>query len=410
LKKEQFHIRSHYFLTLLIAFCLPIARFTPIFIALLLLNWLVEGDFRNKFKSIGKNNVALLFIGFYVLHLIGLTYTQNRESGLFDIQVKFSLLVFPLVFATKPIAKPEMKNVFFAFIAGAIVSSFILLTRAIYTYVVNGENNFFYQEFSSYLIHPSYLSMYFNLAIAWLLIQVLNKSFIQTYSTAYSCLIILFFSFVIVLLSSKLGLIVLILQFIGFLVFFIISRKKYILGGAGLLLILISAYSVITFVPAIRDRVHNAVIAISATTDSEKDSESTAVRLLIWKAADQVISENFLWGTGTGDAKDALMKEYQKRGMTGALEHKLNSHNEYYQVFLSLGLIGFLLLIASLLLPLKEAFNTSNHIYILFLVIIILNFIPESMFETQAGVMFYAFFNSLLCFSDSNYLTTQKSQ
>ena len=265
---------------------MPIARFTPIFIALLLLNWLMEGDFRNKLKSIRKNNAALLFIGFYVLHLIGLTYTQNMDSGLFDIQVKFSLLVFPLIFATKPFVKHEMKNVFFAFIVGAIVSSFILITRAIYTYQVYGENNFFYQEFSCYLIHPSYLSMYLNFAIAWILIHVLNKSLLQTYSTAYSCLIILFFSFVIVLLSSKLGLIVLMLQYIGFLVFFIISRKKYIMGGAGLLLILISAYAVITFVPAIRDRVHNAVIAITAPTDNQKDSESTAVRLLIWKAAD----------------------------------------------------------------------------------------------------------------------------
>ena len=124
--------------------------------------------------------------------------------------------------------------------------------------------------------------------------------------------------------------------------------------------------------------------------------------MLIWSAANQVIAENLLIGVGIGDAKDVLLIEYEKRGMTGAMEHKLNAHNEYYQVFVSLGLIGFILLLMTLLLPLYSAFTSSNWIYILFLLIIILSFIPESMFETQAGVLFYAFFNSLLCFKIKN--------
>ncbi len=97
-----------------------------------------------------------------------------------------------------------------------------------------------------------------------------------------------------------------------------------------------------------------------------------------------------------------VIVEYEKLGMKGALEHKLNAHNEFYQVFISLGLIGFIFLILSLILPLFFAIKTNNGIYILFLVIVILNFLPESMLETQAGVMFYAFFNSLLCFKTTN--------
>ena len=124
--------------------------------------------------------------------------------------------------------------------------------------------------------------------------------------------------------------------------------------------------------------------------------------MLIWSASNQVISENLLLGTGTGDAKDALLVEYANRGMTGALSHKLNAHNEYYQVFVSIGLIGFLLLLMCLFLPLYNGFTSSNWIYILFLLIIILNFVSESMLETQAGVLFYAFFNSLLCFNRNN--------
>ncbi len=398
---KELHTKIYFFLALAIAFCLPFARFTPVFIALMLLNWLIEGDFKSKFQAISKNKFALLFISLYVMHLIGMLYTQNIDFGLFDIQVKFSLLIFPLILVNRPIPFEKLKFVFLAFIAGGIISSLYLIFRAIYINIATGENNFFYQAFSV-LVHPSYIGMYLDFCVAWLLFSVLNKSFMQIrLFSFYAFSIILFFSFTIVLLSSKIGLITLILIFIGFLVYIIISRKKYLAGIIAMLFLLVSIYSMVRYVPFVHDRILTAAQAMSSSTNNQADSESTAVRLLIWKAADQVISENFLFGTGTGDSKDVLVKEYEKRGMTGALEHKLNTHNEFYQVFVSIGLIGFVLFMLSLLMPFGLAYKRADFLYIVFLLIIILNFIPESMLETQAGVMFYAFFNSLLCFSNS---------
>ena len=379
---------------------MPFGILTPLFIALMLLNWLVEADFRNKFQAIIKNKFALLFIALYCLHLIGLLYTQNLDSGFFDVQVKLSFLLFPLLFGSRNMDDEQLKKIFFAFIAGGIVCSFVMLSRAIYAYAASGENIFFYTAFS-FLIHPGYLSMYFNLCIAWLLVNIFNKNFIQyRYSALFSFLIIGFFSFIIVLLSAKIGLITMVLQYIGFLIYYIISQRKYLIGISGILLIVISMYSVIRLVPEIAGRVNGAVAALTNTNTNQAELESTAVRLLIWKAANEVIAENLIVGTGTGDVKDELMKEYEKRGMTGALEHKLNSHNAYYQVFLALGIIGFVLFISNLIFPLFLAFKTSNNVYLLFLLIIMINCFTEAMLETQAGVIFYAFFNSLLCFKN----------
>ena len=49
---KKIHTKAHYVLAILIAFSLPFGRLTPIFISLMLLNWLIEGDFKNKFKII----------------------------------------------------------------------------------------------------------------------------------------------------------------------------------------------------------------------------------------------------------------------------------------------------------------------------------------------------------------------
>lgn len=401
--RQTFHTKAHFYLAILIAFSMPLAILTPLFIALMLLNWLVEADFKNKFKIILKNKFALLFIAFYLLHLIGLLYTQNLDSGFFDIQVKLSILLFPLLFGSRSMNDGQIKKIFFAFIAGGILCSLTMLSRAIFTYFAYGESNFFYMAFS-FLLHPGYLSMYLNLCVAWLLVKIFTNPFLKyKHSTFFSYLIIAFFSFIIILLSGKIGLITMFLQYIGFLIYFIISRKKYLSGISGILIIATSIYLVLSFVPEVNGRISRAITVITSPTTNLSDAESTAVRLLVWKAANQVISDNLIIGTGTGDAKDELMKEYEKRGMTGALEHKLNSHNEYYQVFVALGLIGFILLLSNLMFPLSFAFKTSNVIYLLFLLIIIINFFTESMLETQAGVMFYAFFNSLLCFSPSYF-------
>lgn len=398
---RSFHYKAHYYLAIIIALCLPLVRLTPVFIVLLLLNWLIEGDFKNKFQIVFKNKLALLFIAFFLIHVIGLAYTENMDAGLFDLQVKLSILLFPIILVSRPYNKPQIRTIFWAFVIGSVVCSFILLTRAVYTYVVFSENNFFYLQLS-FFTHPSYLAMYFNFAIAWLMFSVFNKQqILNRFYTILSLCAIFFFSGMILLLSSKMGLIILLGLYIGFMIYFIISRKKYVLGFAGLIIIISSAYFLIRFVPEISDRLKTVIAAMSSSSNNQTEAESTAVRLLIWSAAKEVVSENFLVGTGTGDAKDALLVEYEKRGMTGALEHKLNAHNEYYQVFVSLGLIGFVLLILSLLLPLYSAFTSSNAIYILFLLIIIFNFLPESMLETQAGVIFYAFFNSVLCFNSN---------
>jgi O-antigen ligase len=402
--RKQFHINAHYYLALMIAFCLPLARFTPVFIVLMLLNWLVEGGLKNKFKTIYKSKTALLFIAFFLIHLIGLLYTQNIDSGLFDLQVKLSLLIFPVILVSRPLDSIRVNSVFIAFISGGIICSLIMLSRAIYTYYAFGENNFFYQAFS-FLIHPSYLSMYFNLCIAWVLLSLLKRDQSHSFPLWLSVLVVVFFTFIIILLSSKMGLLTMILIYFGIIVGFIISRKKYLSGLVALTVMCALVFSLVRFVPEVRDRVNNAIAAMSSSTTDQTEAESTAVRLLIWKAANQVISENFLFGAGTGDSKDALVKEYEKRGMTGALEHKLNAHNEFYQVFVSVGLIGFLIFIFSLIFPLSNALKEGNAVYILFLLIMILNFVPESMFETQAGVMFYAFFNSLLCFRKKSLTT-----
>jgi hypothetical protein len=399
LKKQKFHTTLHFYLALFLAFSLTLSRVVPLLIVIILLNWLIEGDFKNKLIALKKNKLALLFISFYLLHIVGLIYTQNTKSGLFDLEVKLSLFLFPVLYGSRPLSEHKFNQVFIAFIIGLILSSLVMVTRALFLYITLHENHFFYEDFASTGIHLGYMAMYINFGIAGLLLMVIvykdKRFFINPLLTI---IIILFFLIILFLLSSKMGLIVMILQCLGFLIYYICKSKKYTVGiiaflffGGGLLL-------VIKYIPTVSGRFENAIEAITSNSQDNTKAESTAVRLLIWKAANSIISENILIGTGTGDAKDNLLAKYEQLGLTGALTGKLNAHNAFYQVFIALGSIGFILLCIHIFLPMYFSIKNNTALYLLFLLIICFNFFTESMLEAQAGVVFFAFFNSLLCF------------
>jgi O-antigen ligase len=279
-----------------------------------------------------------------------------------------------------------------------ILSSLVMFSKAVFVHFTSGENNFFYEAFS-FLIHPSYLSMYFNFLIIWLLLGLLKKGEIRSYmKPGYNLAIILFLSFINVLLSSKMGLLSMAIIFLSFGVYYIILSKKYLIGGIAIVIFITGIVLSSIYIPAIEHRVSFAIAALTKKEISIKSDESSEVRMLIWKAANGIIAEHPIFGVGTGDAKDVLMNEYANKGMTGAIGHKLNAHNEFYQITITLGFIGIIVLLANLLIPFFVSIKFKHIIYVLFILLIMFNFFPESMLETQAGVMFYAFVNSMLCF------------
>lgn len=395
MNRLEIHNKVHYVLALFIAFTLPFGKLIPIGIILLLLNWLIEGDFKIKVQSIYKNKLALIFISLYLLHVVGLLFTTNTNAGLFDLQVKLSILIFPLIIASKPYTKEQIRHIFIAFILGLLYSSLYMLSRAISLYFIDEDNNFFYGQFAVFL-HTSYYSMYLNLAIVWILLNSIKKSS-HWFSPFHSILLVLFFSVIIVLLSSKSGIIglgLILLTTIGYIVFL---KKKYLLGVIGTIILVIGLLSMNYFAPNTIHKLTNIVTAVTTESNTET-TESSSVRLLVWESSNQVIKENLLFGVGTGDSKEALIKEYSKRNIKTAVENKLNAHNEFYQIFICLGLLGFIILLINLIYPFVFAVQTKHYLYCFFILIIGFNFLSESMLETQAGVIFYAFFNSILCF------------
>jgi O-antigen ligase len=406
--KKTIHQGIFRYCLLGVAFFMPVyGRFIPPLIALLVLNWIVEGRFKSKFsliRSEGIRKQTLLFGLIYLLYIAGLIYTSNFTYGFFDLQVKFSLLIFPLLLATanKEVFSPSRRSQLLGiFVAGCFVGSLLLLSRALIETVNYHVLKAFYYTGLSWYFHASYLSMYYNFAIVVLighLIAVNWKDKILW--RVLESFLVLWFIVLVFLLSSKAGILSLggILLFYSFLLMF---KKNNLL--AGIIILVIGAgifYSTYRFIPGSFQRMETAGRVVrSDTTNLSQSAESTAERLSIWKASIEIISDHYLFGVGTGDVKDTLYVKYAKNNMVSALKLKLNSHCQYLQTFIALGIVGILVLILMLLFPAILAIRRSDYLYFLFLAIFAFNILVESMFEVQAGVVFYAFFNAFLFLS-----------
>ena len=393
-----------------IAFLLPVyGRLVPPLIAVMVLSWLIEGRFREKFRMVRSDRMRMLTLSFglfYLLYLAGLICTSNFEYGLFDLQVKFSILIFPLLLATADeefFSSSQRRQVLIVYISGCLAGSLLFMGRAFIETVYNHSVNAFFYGSLSWYFHSSYLSMYYNFAIAAILGHLITLDWKRKIPLCImEAGLILWFIILVFLLSSKAG----ILTLGGLLLFctgLLIFKRKNWLGGIIVLIVSTGIfYTTYRLLPGPFQRMETVGKVIRSDAGKLNQSpESTAERLAIWKVSTEIIRDHYLLGVGTGDVKDALYVKYAEKSMVSALNKKLNAHCQYLQTFIALGITGFLFLVLMLVLPGIQAIRRKDNLYLVFLGIFAFNILVESMFEIQAGVVFYAFFNAFLFISMS---------
>jgi len=381
-------------------------RAVPIVIILIIVNWVIEGGGRLKFKQIIQDKQSLLIISFailFIVYALSLVYSNNLRQGFVELEVKLSLLVFPVIFATIDRGSfngKKAENILLAFGAGCLLASLLLLFGASMRFS-NSSNlyEFIYTKFSAGR-HPSYLSMYVSLTTALFAYYLFGGWQSASYKIRTLLILLLVYcSFIVLLLSSKAGIIAQIIVFVVFIVFSF-QRRDYsvpriILIGLAISFILSAFY----LFPPTKSRFGEAFKTLNNYEQLESENnESTAERILIWGSTLETGMKELVIGHGIGDVHDELGVIYEKNQVYQAHRLKLNAHNEYLQTFVAIGLAGMAILISSLLLPLIISFRKKNILYAVFLLIIGSNFLFESMLSRQAGVVFYAFFNVFFLF------------
>jgi len=375
----------------------------PYAIALIVVTWFLEGDFMAKIKRVVNSRhrrYTLLFASLYVFYAIGLLYTENLGVGFFDLEVKLSLFIFPVVFSSllpEVFTPVRARGVLWAFVFGVFASMLLCYGVALSDYIKSGSLTAFYYNRLSVLIHPSYLSMYTSFAIAILLYFLYRGFIIGRIRQGLAILLVMMFGFFVVMLSSKAGILGLAFIIALFAAYLILAERKPVKGllsgmamTAGFLILLMLFPASSARFEQTRDALQRADVA------ADEIANSSGERIMIWWYSFEITNEHFLGGVGTGDVKANMLQKYREKGMANALALELNAHNQYLQTMIAIGVIGLIVLMLCLVLPLLYSMEHRHYLYLAFLILAGFNFLFESMLETQAGVVFYAFFNAYL--------------
>jgi O-antigen ligase len=383
------------YLLQLIAFVLPVSKKI---IPLIIILWVINGLFfvllnKHRIKKQSKPSVLMVLYLFYVVYFFISPY---KDSALFDLEVKLSIMLFPLGFYFTGNYLPERKKLFKAFILGVLFSIFVLFIRACYLYFTEQDVKYFTYSDFSFLMHTSYYSMY----VCWALYMLITDLFTAHSKKMFSSNKVYYFltlllSVVIFLLASKTGIIVwLLIMIYAYVLYYLKFRNLWPLITIPVILI-VMLVGILSVNNKLFIRFKETYSVLFGDKSANNKFSSTTARTKIWPLAWQLIKENPA-GYGTGAEKEVLKQTYLKNKLHKAYEKQLNAHNQFLQTGLALGLLGMLLLMALFIRFLFLGIKFDEWLLFGFALITSVNFITESMLETQAGVVFFAFFYSLL--------------
>jgi O-antigen ligase len=353
----------------------------------------------------------VLFISFYLWQIIGLIYSDYPEAGWRNIVLRLSLLVFPLVLISPgDMIRLKVKTLLRVFAFGTFFFMVFCYTLAVYRSFnltdgiltfnphppVETWLNYFFGSSLAIFQHPSYLSMYvlFSAFIA-------AESFFDKSLTRFRRMFWLFVSlslFIsIFLLASRAAILASIIT-IPF--YFIYKNRKTDLRKMAGLVVLISIFCIFLLLPIIKSNskfrpYFNSESKVELGNNFLKES-----RLVIWKSSFNIIRRHILFGVGTGEIQFALNKEYKLTADNNlAIKNNLNAHNQFLEVLLENGLIGILIFLSLFAMLFYISIKEENLLFILFILIVFISFMFETMINRLAGVSFFALFSFLLPYS-----------
>jgi len=376
-----------------IAFFIPLfPRLVPLFI--ILLGGLSVFAIFKKYSRVHLGEVSSLMVLLFALHLLGLTFSENIDRGWFDIEVKLSLIAFPLAFVGfRFVRETNFQRLISMFVYGTIAASIYCLLSSSYQVFVNDQAYYhFMTSRFSIIVHPSYFALYLIFSILAIAKIDLVGFRSQRKSAVAKALVLIFLSIILVLTGSKTGFIMWLLVAIWITVNYA-RTSKYKLIPILLLVIVFSMIGVIfQSAPLLQSRIVN-VLNVAQSDKLKPDAiESTAVRALIYSSALEIISHQDWYGNGTGDFQDVLDAEYNKKNYMQAADKHLNAHNLFLQTWIALGIPGFAMILGIFILMFVNAFRSKEVLFQGFTLFFLILSLTESTFYVQAGVVFFSFF------------------
>ncbi len=380
-------------------------------------------------SSSQTNNIMLLMIIFWLLHVLSGLYSTETGSWLDNIRIKMPFILLPIAFLnTKKITTAAFYRIISIFIYSVFVTGLItsinyfsdqsemqnriLNSKEVPVLTLRTVTNYLFFHEKLQLNVSDITHIYYSLMHACSIFFGIFLSFNSYKSdiSKFEKYILLIISIILVIMlhlfATRTGL------FSFYITLFIlaiisapkINKLKHIIYIV--CIILLFPLVVYNLFPSIQNRIHNSIIDANQFYEGNDLSNwSLARRLAAWQTTWHVIIEKPILGVGAGTVEKALQLQYDKESFILKPENRVMPHNQFLETWISLGLIGLANLILILYFFLFYIRNTLknkisdvsiNYLRLSFFIACISAMLVESILERQIGVNFFCYFALLL--------------
>ncbi len=344
-------------------------------------------------KRLKQSRAWIIPVVYFVWLALSHFWDASGGYRLRDIERYLILLFIPTAMALAPDdLRRFIPKVCIAFIIVTTVVCLLCLIKAYQEYQVTHDYRVFYYQYlgEQMELNAIFLSNYCLASIAWLLyFGFLGKR--QT-ATKYVliCTTIAFLLFMIFMLSSKLLIFLTLVVIMIFVLVLGYVKGFFIRSIIVTSLIVIAGFVAVTQLSYLKWRI--ASTELKRYQGQGDDQNGVAIRLYMWSAVSDLISERPVLGYGIKGGRLATLQRYKTDGFTIGVTGDYHAHNQYLESLLMAGIPAILLLLSMMFAGLRKAFTVKNFLLLLMVVHFMSQSVIESTFEVQHELVFYIFF------------------
>lgn len=301
----------------------------------------------NKSFTFSKNPQNAFCVFFAIALLWGVVNSFALTASLMQAAVHISFILFYFVIVNTIRKKEQWSALIKVFLTSAFIVSVYGIIQNFFG--VNSTESWVDEEMFkdisvrvySFFDNPNVLGEFLVMTIPVCLALMWGKAR-ETHKTLFGFILIAMAACMIFTWSRGAWLGV----FLAAALFLVIMDRRWVFAGV-LLILVLPLLMVLSGNTAILER----LLSIGNTADT-----STAYRVSIWEASINLIRD--FWISGIGIGSDAYTVIYPVYALSGA-SFALHSHNLYLQVWVEMGLIGIVSLLALILAYVKQVFSKS---------------------------------------------------
>ena len=372
------------------AFAIPFTKAgANIFEVSILLLWILERNWRNKFSLIIKDRVSSLILIFIMLYLLFLPNASSLSFGLGYIS-KFRHLLIILVMLTS-LQREFIGYIFSAFLTGMLISE-------ITSYGIFFEwwhyKNILPTDPSPFMSHTDY-SVYLSFTSMILLLYIVKSNKDLKRKLFY----LFFLTTVTINLFINGGRTGQVVYLVSILILFIMSFKNRLKGAILSITLLstvfIAAYN---FSPTFNSRFNYTISDITDMKNNHNYTRAFSKRVALWDIGYHQFLDKPIMGYGTGNEMTHLSDYIKKLGYSiEALNGYSDNHNTFITIALQIGILGLIVSIMIFYYLIKLPFKSDFYkiLNTIFVISFILWSLGGNTLHLMNSLIFFALFAGL---------------